>query len=92
MTKAELIDIVAEKCEGVTKSDIARVYDAVFETMSRSLEVDKRYAVAGFGSFEVKHRPQREGRNPMTKEAITIAAKNAVLFKPSTALKDRLNK
>jgi DNA-binding protein HU-beta len=92
MTKAELIDIVAEQSEGVTKADISRVYDKIFDTIGRALEAEDRYAVAGFGTFEVKERSERKGRNPQTGEEMTIAASRSVGFKPAGALKDRVKK
>jgi DNA-binding protein HU-beta len=90
MTKAELIDIIAEKVEGVSKADIARIHDAVFETITRALEVEGRYNVAGFGSFDVRARAARKGRNPKTGEEIDIPASKNVGFKPGSALKDRV--
>ncbi len=92
MTKAELIDIVAEQCPEVGKAKIAEVYGAIFSTVARALEVDGRYAVADFGTFDVKQRAARKGRNPKTGEEIDIAASRAVGFKPAGALKERLNK
>ena len=92
MTKAELIDIVAENNEGVSKAQIGKIYDSVFETIVRALEVDGKYAVGGFGSFEVKQQAAREGRNPSTKEVIQIPARKAVKFKPATSLKEAMNK
>lgn len=92
MTKAELIDIVAEEVEGVSKADVARVHDKIFETIARALEVDGKFMVAGFGSFEVKSRSERKGRNPQTGQEITIAASKSVSFRQAGAMKDRLNK
>lgn len=92
MTKAELIDMIAEKTDDLKKADIAKVYDAVFETITRALEVDGKYSVSGFGNFEVKARAARQGRNPATGETIQIAASKAVGFKPAASLKARLNK
>lgn len=92
MNKAELIDIIAAKVDGVSKADVARIYDLTFETIQRALEVDGRYAISGFGSFEVKQRAARKGRNPKTGEEIDIAASKSVNFKPAGALKDLLNK
>lgn len=91
MTKAELIDIVAEQVGDVSKAKIGEVYGAIFATIAKALEVDGRYAVADFGSFDVKDRAARTGRNPATGETIEIAASRAVGFKPASALKDRLN-
>ncbi|MCB2153604.1 HU family DNA-binding protein [bacterium] len=92
MTKAELIDIVAENVEGVSKADVTRIHDKVFETIARALEVDGKFAVAGFGSFEVKSRAERKGRNPQTGQEITIPASKSVSFRQAGALKEKLNK
>lgn len=90
MTKAELIDIVAEQVEGVAKSDIGRVHDAIFETIVRALEAEGRFAVPGFGTFDVKERAARKGRNPQTGQEIDIPASKTVGFKPAGALKDKV--
>lgn len=91
MTKAELIDMVAEQVGDVSKAKIGEVYGAIFATIARALEVDGRYAVSDFGSFDVKERAARTGRNPSTGAEIQIAASKAAGFKPAAALKDRLN-
>ncbi|MDK2972126.1 MAG: DNA-binding protein HU-beta [Candidatus Sumerlaeota bacterium] len=90
MTKAELIDMVAEKCEGVSKADVARVHDAIFDGIANALEVDGRFAVAGFGTFDVRERAARTGRNPQTGEQMQIAASKSVGFKAAGALKDKI--
>jgi DNA-binding protein HU-beta len=90
MTKAELIDIVAEQTLGVSKIDIGRVHDAIFATIVRALEVEGRFAVPGFGTFDVKTRAARKGRNPKTGEEIDIAASKTVAFKPAGALKEKV--
>lgn len=90
MTKAELIEIVSEQVDGVSKADLARVHDAIFATIGEALKVDGKFAVAGFGSFEVKERAARKGRNPRTGEEIDIAASKTVNFRPAGALKEQL--
>ena len=87
MTKAELIDIVADKT-GLTKADVTRVYDTIFETITKSLKKEGRFAVSGFGTFEVRKRSARKGRNPQTGETIKIKASKSVGFKQATALKE----
>ncbi len=90
MTKAELVDIVSESLEGVSKADINRVHDAIFQTIGKALAVDGRFAIPGFGTFEVRSRAARKGRNPKTGEEIDIAASKTVGFKPASALKGGL--
>ena len=91
MTKAELIDMVAEQVGDVSKAKVGEVYGAIFATIAKALEVDGRFAVSDFGSFDVKERAARTGRNPSNGETINIAASKKVGFKPAAALKERLN-
>ena len=79
MNKSELIAAVAEKA-GVAK--------AMIDAVAGALKAGDKVAIAGFGNFEVKERAAREGRNPATGEAITIAASKTVAFKASKALKE----
>lgn len=92
MTKAELINHVADKVKDVSKKDIAEVYDHIFEAIAKSLEVEKRFQASGFGTFEVRERKAREGRNPRTGDPVKIEASKTVGFKASPSLKERMNK
>lgn len=97
MTKSELINAVhAEATSGddgieITKKDTGTIIDIVFGQVAAAIEDEKRFSYPSFGTFTVKHRKEREGRNPRTKEPITIPASNTVNFKPAPALKDRIN-
>lgn len=95
MTKAELIDAVNAKAAkndiDLTKKDTRTLIDIVFETVAGSIEDEERFSYPNFGTFNVKHRKAREGRNPRTGEPIQIPASNTVNFKPSPALKDQIN-
>lgn len=91
MTKAELIDMVSEQHPGVSKADVGRIHDAIFDAVSKALKVEGRFAIAGFGTFDVRSRAERKGRNPQTGEEMTIPASKSVGFKPAAALKDSLN-
>ena len=91
MNKQELISAAAEKT-GFSKKDTEATVTAVLETIISALEDDDKVQLVGFGSFEVKERAARIGRNPKTKEAIEIPASKAPVFKPSKALKDILAK
>ena len=73
MNKTELVNSVAEKAD-ITKKDAEKAVKAVFEAISESLQKDDKVQIIGFGTFEVRHRKEREGRNPQTKETIKIAA------------------
>lgn len=92
MTKAELIDIVAEKVEGVNKAQVSAVYDSIFETIVRALREDDkhRYLVKDFGTFELKNREARKGRNPATGAEIDIPAQTSVGFRAAASLKESL--
>ena len=87
MNKSELIHIVAEK-SGIAKKDAERVVNATFETIAAQLKKGEKVQLSGFGSFEVKAREARVGRNPHTREAIRIPAAKVPAFKPSKVLKE----
>ena len=91
MNKKELIAAVAESA-GTTQKDAERVVNAAFETIAAALAKGERVQVSGFGIFEVREREARVGRNPKTKEAITIPATKVPAFKASTTLKDTVAK
>ncbi|MEW6045138.1 MAG: HU family DNA-binding protein [Bacillota bacterium] len=87
MTKAELIDRIADKT-GLTKKDSGRALDAVFEAITEALAQGQRVQLVGFGSFEVRKRAARKGRNPQTGKEIQIGARQVPAFKAGKALKD----
>ena len=86
MTKAELIDKVAEKTD-LTKKDAAGAVNAVLETIEEALKNGDGIALPGFGTFSVKERSERKGRNPQTGEEITIPAGKSAKFKAGKNLK-----
>ncbi|MCR4425505.1 MAG: HU family DNA-binding protein, partial [Firmicutes bacterium] len=87
MTKSDLVDAVASKT-GITKKDTARMVDAVFETIKEELGRGSKVQIIGFGSFEVKAREARVGRNPKTMEEIRIPARNVPVFRAGKELRD----
>lgn len=87
MNKAELINVVAEAAE-VSKKDAEAVITATLDAISDALKEGEKVQLVGFGSFEVKTRAERMGRNPQTKEPIPIPASKAPVFKAGKALKD----
>ena len=91
MNKTELIAAIAEKAE-LTKKDSDAAVNAIFETISTALAGGDKVQLAGFGTFEVRERPARTGRNPQTKEEIEIPASRTAAFKAGKALKDAVNK
>lgn len=90
MNKASLVKAVAEKM-GDTQKVAAIAVDAVIESITEGMIKDGKVQIIGFGTFEVKERAEREGRNPQTGEAITIEACKAPKFKAGKALKDAVN-
>ena len=89
MTKAELIAGMASE-SGLTKTDAEKALNAFLSQVEQALKQGEKVQLVGFGSFEVKERAQRIGRNPKTKEAIVIPAGRAPVFKAGTALKDAI--
>ena len=90
MKKVEFVEAIAEKT-GLSKADSTRALDAVFEIITTALKDGDKVPVAGFGTFAISKRSAREGRNPKTGAKVKIAARNAVVFKAGTALKDAVN-
>ena len=91
MNKTDLIALTAENT-GLTKKDTERVLNAAFDAMTAALEQGEKVQLSGFGTFEVKEREKRIGRNPHTKEAIEIPATKVPVFKPSKTLKEAVDK
>ena len=91
MNKTELIAYAAENA-GITKKDAERVLNACIDAITASLVKGEKVSLSGFGTFEVKERDARVGRNPHTREAIEIPATRIPAFKPSKALKDNVAK
>ena len=87
MNKAELINAVAEQA-GLSKKDTEAVITAALETITAALKEGDKVQLVGFGSFEVKSRAARTGRNPRTKEVVEIPASKVPVFKAGKALKD----
>ncbi len=90
MNKTELTDAVAEST-GMTKTDAARAVDSVLGTITSTLAKGEQVGVVGFGTFLVRDRAARTGRNPQTGAEIQIAAAKVPAFKPGKALKDAVN-
>ena len=91
MNKTELIAAVAENA-GLTKKDTERVVNACLDAITAALQKGEKVQISGFGTFEVKAREARIGRNPHTKEAIEIPATKVPGFKASKTLKDTVAK
>lgn len=90
MKKSELVESVAA-ASGLTKADATRAIDATFATITEALKAGNKVPVAGFGTFAVSQRGERNGRNPQTGATVVIPARKAVTFKAGTALKESVN-
>ena len=91
MNKSELIAAIAAKT-GETKKDAEATLNAFVDVVTESLVKGDKVQLVGFGSFEVRKRAARKGRNPQTKEEIKIPASKAPVFKAGKALKELVNK
>ncbi|MFZ5697190.1 MAG: HU family DNA-binding protein [Pseudomonadota bacterium] len=90
MNKSELVDRIAERAD-LSKADAGRALDAAIEAITGALKGGDQVALIGFGTFVVKDRAARTGRNPQTGKEIAISASKAPAFKAGKALKDALN-
>jgi len=88
--KADVIDVISEQA-GISKKEAAAAYEAFVTYIAESCERGDRCAIPGLGSFHVTQRKAREGRNPRTKETITIPSSKNVRFKAGKDLRDTLN-
>ena len=89
MKKAEFVAKIAEK-SGLTRKQAEMAVAAFTQTVAEALKEGDKVQLTGFGSFEVKERPARSGRNPATGETIEIAASKAPVFKAGKGLKDEI--
>ena len=92
MTKAELVDQVVKSSKGMnlSKKAAAEILDSVFDEVGKAIKKDTRFSYPGFGTFTVKRRAARKGRNPRTGAEIRIKASKTVGFKPAPGLKGML--
>ncbi|MGH7844710.1 MAG: HU family DNA-binding protein [Candidatus Binatia bacterium] len=89
MTKADLVNSVA-KATKLSKRAAADAVDSTFDNLTRAIKKDRRFQVPGFGTFSVRSRKARKGRNPQTGAVISIKASRTVGFKPAPGLKKGL--
>lgn len=91
MTKADLVEEVA-KATDMTKKDSEKLVEIVFDSIIESLKKGDKIELRGFGSFRVRQRGSRRGRNPKTGAPVSVPAKRVAYFKPGKELKDLINK
>lgn len=90
MNKTELVSAVAEQAQ-ISKKDAEKAVSAVVDTITGALKGGDKVQLVGFGTFEVRQRDARQGKNPRTGEVIAIPATKAPAFKAGKALKDAVN-
>jgi nucleoid DNA-binding protein len=87
MTKAELVEKVAEKT-GLTKNDVAVTVDTFLDSIKSAMENGNNIEIRGFGAFKIKERKARKARNPRTGEEVPVPSRKVPVFKPSNEFKN----
>jgi len=90
MTKAELVEEVAKESD-LTKKDAEVIVQIVLDSITESLQRGEKIELRGFGSFRIRSRSARQGRNPKTGTGVTVPAKKVPYFKPGKEIKDLVN-
>ncbi len=91
MTKRELIEKLAERVKDLSLKDSEVIVKTIFDSMTEALATGDRIEIRGFGSFQVKERRSREGRNPRTGDKVDVEAKRVPFFKVGKELKERVD-
>ncbi len=91
VTRADLSEAVYQNV-GLSRTESAELVDKMFELVSEALEKDKKVKLSSFGSFLVRSKSERIGRNPKTGEEVPILPRKVLVFKPSSVLKNKINK
>lgn len=89
MTKPQLIDMIAKKT-GMKKKDAASCTDAVLDAITETLEHGQQLSLVGFGTFDIRKRSERIGRNPRTGEKMTIPESSSCIFRPGRKLREAI--
>jgi integration host factor subunit beta len=92
MNKSDLVEILADKLKTLSKKEVDLIVDTVFNKMTESLGRGERIEIRGFGSFEVRTRDARQGRNPKSGEKVYVNTRRVPFFKVGKELKERINK
>ncbi|MBF0098511.1 MAG: integration host factor subunit beta [Magnetococcales bacterium] len=90
MTRSELITLVAHQC-GLVRRDAETAVETIIGSIAHSLEIGQRVELRGFGSFGLKQRQSRAGRNPKTGEQVPVEAKRVMFFKPGQEMRRRVD-
>jgi integration host factor subunit alpha len=92
MTKADIVEYVYEHVDGLIKKQASEYVETLFDLIKDELAAGKSVKISGFGSFIVRHKRERMGRNPQTGEPMVITARSVVSFKPSQLLNKEVNR
>ncbi len=87
MTKAELIDNISQEYSDLTRGEIEIMVNTIFQSIKEALNSGEKIEIRGFGSFRIRHRRMREGRNPKTGEVVSVPPKKVPFFKAGKELK-----
>jgi integration host factor subunit beta len=88
MTKAELVEKVSDKVNGLTKKQTEVIINTIFDSIKEALGTGDKIEIRGFGSFKIRTRKEREGRNPKTGTPVSVPAKKVPFFKAGKELKE----
>jgi integration host factor subunit beta len=91
MTKAELVDKISEKKPGLTRKQVEVVVNTVLDGIKDALSREDKVEIRGFGSFRVRHRRAKEGRNPKTGEAVSVPSKKVPFFKAGKEMREMVD-
>ncbi|MCP5464211.1 MAG: integration host factor subunit beta [Deltaproteobacteria bacterium] len=91
MTKSELIEQLSEHLKSLSRNEVEIIVDTMFNKMTEALQNGDRIELRGFGTFEVRERPARQGRNPKTGATVYVKNRKVPFFKVGKELKDRVN-
>lgn len=91
MTKAELIDKIAEQKPGLTRKQVEVVVNTVLDSIKDALARDDKVEIRGFGSFRIRHRRAKEGRNPKTGDTVSVPPKRVPFFKAGKEMREMVD-
>jgi len=91
MNKSDLVESLADRLKNLSKKEVDLIVDTIFNRMTESLVKGERIEIRGFGSFEVRVRGARQGRNPKTGEKVQVNTRRVPFFKVGKELKERIN-
>ncbi|HAK61328.1 MAG TPA: integration host factor subunit beta [Nitrospiraceae bacterium] len=91
MTKAELVDQIAEKKPGLTRKEVENIVSTVLDSIKAALAREDKVEIRGFGSFRIRYRRAKDGRNPKTGETVSVPPKKVPFFKAGKEMKEMVD-